>query len=57
MMYKHEDYQQALNYVVSGQLVLKALITHRFDFQDYNEAYAFIEKNASQTMKVLIDVN
>ncbi len=57
MMYKHEDYQQALTYLVSGELVLKPLITHRFDFKDYNLAYQFIEENASKTIKVLIDVN
>lgn len=57
MMYKHEDYQQALEAMVSRRLSLEPLITHRFDFQDYNKAYAFIEKNASQTIKVLINVN
>ncbi|MEC3878117.1 alcohol dehydrogenase catalytic domain-containing protein [Parapedobacter sp. 10938] len=57
MMYKHEDYVKAIEYLVSGELQLSALITHRFGFNAYNEAYHFIEKNPTQTLKVLIDVN
>lgn len=57
MMYKDEDYKLAIQYLVEGKLKLKELITQRFDFNDYQAAYEFIEKNATQTLKVLIDVN
>jgi L-iditol 2-dehydrogenase/threonine 3-dehydrogenase len=57
MMYKDEDYKLAIQYIVDRKLRLTQLITQRFDFKDYNVAYDFIEKNAAQTLKVLIDVN
>lgn len=57
MMYRHEDYQEALDFLASKVLVLDPLITHRFDFRDYKKAYEFIDTNPSETMKVLIDVN
>lgn len=57
MMYKHEDYLEAIRYVEEGKLQLKPLITHRFGFHEYNEAYRFIEQHPMETLKVLIDVN
>lgn len=57
MMYRHEDYAEALEYAGKGKLKLKPLITHRFDFNDYKKAYEFIDANAAQTLKVMIDVN
>lgn len=57
MMYKHDDYVQAIEYVVSGELQLTPLITHRFEFNAYNDAYQFIAENSTATLKVLIDVN
>ncbi|MBL1410176.1 zinc-dependent alcohol dehydrogenase [Sphingobacterium faecale] len=57
MMYKDEDYQEVIRCLTEGKLQLSALITQRFPFENYNEAYQFIEKQASRTIKVLIDVN
>lgn len=57
MMYTHEDYQLAIQYLVEGKLQLTPLITHRFDFSAYKEAYQFIEENLTKTLKVIIDVN
>lgn len=57
MMYRDEDYLEALDFLSTEKLKLKPLITHRFDFKDYKKAYEFIDANAAQTLKVLIDVN
>ena len=57
MMYRHEDYAEALEFVSTGKLKLKPLITHRFNFNDYKRAYEFIDANAAKTLKVMIDVN
>ncbi|WP_262244958.1 zinc-dependent alcohol dehydrogenase [Parapedobacter soli] len=57
MMYKHQDYVQAIEWLVSGDLQLAPLITQRFPFDAYNEAYQFIAENPAKTLKVLIDVN
>lgn len=57
MMYRHEDYVEALEYASTEKLQLKPLITHRFNFNDYKKAYEFIDANAAKTLKVMIDVN
>jgi 2-desacetyl-2-hydroxyethyl bacteriochlorophyllide A dehydrogenase len=57
MMYKDEDYAEAIQFLSDGKLHLKPLITHRFDFVDYKKAYQFIDANAKEVMKVIIDVN
>ncbi|MGC4234747.1 MAG: alcohol dehydrogenase catalytic domain-containing protein [Niabella sp.] len=57
MMYRHEDYEEALGFASEGKLQLKPLITHRFNFTDYKKAYEYIDANSAQTLKVMIDVN
>ena len=56
MMYRHEDYLQAIRWVADGKVRLKPLITRHFAFQDYLAAYQYIDDNRESTMKVLIDV-
>ncbi len=57
MMYKDEDYKEAISFLCHNKLVLDPLITHRFDFIDYQKAYEFIDVNSKDIMKVIIDVN
>ena len=57
MMYKDEDYREALEMLSNGKLNLSPLITHRFPFRDFKKAYEFIDQHASETLKVMIDVN
>ncbi len=57
MMYLHEDYLEAANLIASGKIHTNPLITKHFPFDKYAEAYKYIEKQADQTMKVMIDVN
>lgn len=57
MMYKDEDYAEVIHFLSLNKLQLKPLITHRFDFMDYKKAYQFIDANAKEVMKVIIDVN
>ena len=57
MMYKHEDYQEAANLISSGEIITKPLITKHFSYEEYDQAYQYIEKQGDQTMKVMIDVN
>ena len=56
MMYRHEDYIEAVNKVSSGQINLKPLISNRFPFEQYDEAYKFIDANRISSMKVIIDL-
>lgn len=55
MMYRHEDYQTAIDFVSRGIINLEPLITSRFSFEQYDEAYKFIDAHKTSTMKVIID--
>lgn len=56
MMYRHEDYVDAIRFVKEGKIVLEPLMSKWFNFRDYLEAYKYIDANREKTMKVLIDV-
>lgn len=56
MMYRSEDYEKAIELADSGKVQLKPLISQRFPFQKYLEAYKYIDENRETTMKVLIDM-
>lgn len=57
MMYRHEDYVDALKWVSEGKINLKPLISNHFAFKDYLDAYKYIDANRETTMKVIIDVD
>ncbi len=57
MMYRHEDYVDAIHFVEEGKIQLKPLMSRHFSFGDYLEAYEYIKNNSETTMKVLIDVD
>jgi 2-desacetyl-2-hydroxyethyl bacteriochlorophyllide A dehydrogenase len=56
MMYRHEDYLEAVEMVASGAIRTKPVITQHFPFEDYHEAYKFIEEHSDAAVKVMIDV-
>lgn len=56
MMYRHEDYVDGIRLVGEGKINLKPLISNHFAFQDYLDAYKYIDSHRETTMKVLIDV-
>lgn len=57
MMYRHEDYVDAIRLVSEGKIQLKPLMSSHFAFKDYLKAYEYIDANRETTMKVLIDVD
>ena len=57
MMYRHEDYVDAIRLVSEGKIQLKPLMSSHFAFLDYQKAYEYIDDNRETTMKVLIDVD
>lgn len=56
LMYKQQDYEQAVEWIASGAIQTAPLITKHFPFDRYAEAYAFIEQQGDKTLKVMIDV-
>ena len=57
MMYRHEDYLEAIRLVNEGKVRLEPLMSRHFPFRDYLAAYQYIDANRETTMKVLIDVD
>lgn len=55
MMYRHEDYLTAIDYVNKGIVNLKPLVSNRFAFEEYDDAYKFIDAHRETSIKVLID--
>ena len=56
MMYRHEDYVATVDAVAKGTINLEPLISNRFSFEEYDDAYKFIDDNRMTCMKVIIDL-
>lgn len=56
LMYQKKDYEKAIELANAGKLCLDPLVTDRFPFQAYLEAYHHIEQAKDQVMKVMINV-
>jgi 2-desacetyl-2-hydroxyethyl bacteriochlorophyllide A dehydrogenase len=57
MMYRHEDYEEAVKYIADGKIKTAPLITSHFNFEQYLDAYHFIEKEGHKSLKVIINVS
>ncbi|MEG1891395.1 MAG: alcohol dehydrogenase catalytic domain-containing protein [Clostridia bacterium] len=56
MMYRHQDYVDAIALVSEGKVQLDPLISSRFPLREYKKAYEYIDDHRETTMKVLVDV-
>lgn len=56
LMYQKEDYLRAIELVSEKKLCLDPMITHRFPFRQYLEAYHTIESSGGNYIKVMIDL-
>ncbi len=56
MMYRHEDYEYAVEAITKGTINLEPLISNRFSFEEFDDAYKFIAENRTTSMKVIIDL-
>jgi len=56
MMYKQEDYEDAVKMIGAGEIKLEPLMSKHFPFEEYLQAYKFIEEKGDKNMKVLIDL-
>jgi len=56
LMYREPDWREAIALAAAGKVSLEPLITDRFPFEAYLEAYHLIEANRDKAMKVMITV-
>lgn len=56
LMYREEDYLEAIKLVNEGRVKLKPLISNHFAFGDYLKAYRYIEEAGDKALKVMIDI-
>lgn len=56
LMYQRADYERAVELVASGKMVLDKMITHRFPFAEYLDAYHAIEAAHGNYLKVMIEL-
>ena len=57
MMYRHEDYVDAIRFVSDGSIRLQPLMSRHFPFREFQDAYVYIDENREKTMKVLVDLD
>jgi len=57
MMYRHEDWEEAVQWLASGRVATAPLISRHFPFEQFPDAYAFIEREGERAMKVMIDLD
>lgn len=57
MMYRHEDYVEAVDRIARREINLDPLISNRFPLEQYTEAYEYIAANRETCMKVIIDMD
>ena len=55
LMYKHEDYEEAVRFIDSGVIKTEPLFTSHFPFEEYLNAYKYIDEQGDKTLKVIID--
>lgn len=56
MMYRHEDYEAAVEMIASGKIITAPLLSKSFPFSKYLDAYRFIEEQGDKSMKVMIEL-
>jgi L-iditol 2-dehydrogenase len=56
-MYQKTDFEAAIELVTGGKIHLDELVTHRFAFDNYLQAYHAIEQSRGEYMKVMIELD
>lgn len=57
LMYQRADYERAIELVAKHQMRLGEMITHRFPFNEYLDAYHAIEASKGEYLKVMIELS
>lgn len=57
LMYQTQDYLKAIDLVSSKKVNLAPLMARHFAFEDYKEAYDYIDREKNKVMKAFIDIS
>jgi L-iditol 2-dehydrogenase len=57
LMYQRQDYLEAIRCLSEGGITVAPLLTRRFPFRQFPEAYAFIESTREKVMKVMLELD
>jgi L-iditol 2-dehydrogenase/threonine 3-dehydrogenase len=57
LMYQQNDYEQAVEWIADGSIITEPLVTGHFPFEEYEEAYRYIDKQGDTALKIVIDLN
>lgn len=55
MMYWRDDWEEAVR-LLAGPLAIEPLVSRRFSFGEWPEAYRYIDANGASCMKVMVDL-
>ncbi len=56
MMYRHEDYAQAVEWIANGDVLTEPLDSQHFPFEQFIDAYRYIEEQGDRSVKVFVDL-
>jgi L-iditol 2-dehydrogenase len=56
LMYRREDYEEAVVRMGAGEIVTEPLESKHFPFEQWPAAYEYIEREGANVMKVFIDL-
>ncbi|MCD8015728.1 MAG: alcohol dehydrogenase catalytic domain-containing protein [Lachnospiraceae bacterium] len=56
LMYVEKDFQDTIDYMDAGRIKMKPLISKVFKFDEYHDAFKYIENNKDQSLKILIEM-
>ncbi len=57
LMYKKEDFLKAIDIIAKKQINIGILVTNTFGFDEFSDAYEFIEKQKDQAMKIIVQLD
>lgn len=56
LMYVEKDFQDTIDYMSAGKINMEPLVSKVFKFDEYAEAFKYIEANKDTSLKVLIEM-
>ena len=56
LMYVEKDFQDTIDYMAAGKINMEPLVSKVFKFDEYQEAFKYIENNKDESLKILIEM-